>query len=333
MRENKYTLEDLKTMQAWSLERKIQVTQTRLIEWYQKFNGKVRVSFSGGKDSTVLLHIARQLYPDIEAVFVDTGLEYPEVRDFVKTFDNVTWIKPEMNFREVVTKYGYPMISKEVSLNVSVARRNPEGKTAQLFVPGNAHDVKYNGKFSQVKYRDLINADFLIDNKCCNVMKKKPLKAYDKQTGKKPIIATMACESGRREQAWIQTGCNAFDGKRPMSKPMSFWTEQDVLEYLRRYKVPYASVYGDIIEENGKLKTTGCDRTGCVFCGFGEHLEKEPTRFQRLKETHPKLYNYCLNGGEYDDEGLWRPTKDGLGMRHVFEELNRMYGDGFIKYE
>ena len=172
MRENKYTPEDLKTMQAWTLERKIQVTQTRLIEWYQKFGGKVRVSFSGGKDSTVLLHIARQLYPDIEAVFVDTGLEYPEIRDFVKTFDNVTWLKPEMNFREVVTKYGYPMISKRVSLHVSVARRNPDGKVAQLFVPGNAHDVKYKGKYSQVKYGKLINADFLINNKCCDVMKK-----------------------------------------------------------------------------------------------------------------------------------------------------------------
>lgn len=333
MRENKYTSEDLKTMQSWSLERKIQVTQTRLIEWYQKFGGKVRVSFSGGKDSTVLLHIARQLYPDIEAVFVDTGLEYPEIRDFVKTFSNVTWLRPEMNFREVVTKYGYPMISKRVSLHVSVARRNPDGKVAQLFVPGNAHDVKYKGKYSQVKYGELINADFLIDNKCCNVMKKIPFKAYEKQTGKKPIVATMACESELRELAWLTNGCNAFDAKHPQSSPMSFWTEQDVLEYLRRYKVPYASVYGDIVEENGKLRTTGCQRTGCVFCGFGAHLEKEPTRFQRLKETHPKLYNYCLNGGEYGDEGLWRPTKDGLGMRHVFEELNRMYGDGFIKYE
>ena len=114
---------------------------------------------------------------------------------------------------------------------------------------------------------------------------------------------------------------------------MSFWTEQDVLEYLRRYKVPYASVYGDILSKNNKLETTGRERTGCVFCGFGAHLEKEPTRFQMLKQTHPKLYNYCLNGGEYDDEGLWRPTKDGLGMRHVFDELNRLYGDGFIKYE
>lgn len=103
MPERKYTQEDLKTMQAWSLERKIQVTQTRLIEWYQKFQGKVYVSFSGGKDSTVLLHIARQLYPDIEAVFVDTGLEYPEIREFVKSFDNVTWLRPKMNFHVILT--------------------------------------------------------------------------------------------------------------------------------------------------------------------------------------------------------------------------------------
>lgn len=175
MPERKYTTEDLKTMQAWSLERKIQVTQTRLIEWYQKFGGKVYVSFSGGKDSTVLLHIARQLYPDIEAVFVDTGLEYPEIREFVKTFDNVTWLKPEMNFREVVTKYGYPMISKRISHHVSVARRNPDGKVAQYFVLGNAREVKY-GK--------LINTDFLTDRRCCDVMKKSRLKRMKNKRGR-----------------------------------------------------------------------------------------------------------------------------------------------------
>ena len=325
MRENKYTLEDLKAMQAWSLERKIQVTQTRLIEWYQKFDGKVRVSFSGGKDSTVLLHIARQLYPDIEAVFVDTGLEYPEVRDFVKTFDNVTILRPKMRFDEVIKKYGYPLISKETALTLHYARHN---KSEWAF---KRLDGEYKRQYK--KYKPLLDTDFNTSHFCCLVMKESPLNRYASKAGKHPIVATMACESGRREQAWIQTGCNAFDGKRPVSKPMSFWTEQDVLEYLRRYKVPYASVYGDIVEKNGKLRTTGCDRTGCVFCGFGAHLEKEPTRFQRLKDTHPKLYNYCLNGGEYDDEGLWRPTKDGLGMRHVFEELNRLYGDGFIKYE
>lgn len=333
MPERKYTQEDLKTMQAWSLERKIQVTQTRLIEWYQKFQGKVYVSFSGGKDSTVLLHIARQLYPDIEAVFVDTGLEYPEIREFVKSFDNVTWLRPKMNFHDVIKTYGYPMISKEVSRYISAARRCPNGKTAMKFTANNPHDAKYGGRYSVVKWNKLTGSEIPISHKCCDVMKKDPVKKYEKASGNKAILAIMATESNLRKNAWMANGCNAFDAKRPNSQPMSFWTEQDVLEYLRRYEVPYASVYGDIIEENGKLKTTGRERTGCVFCGFGAHLEKEPTRFQRLKETHPKLYNYCLNSGEYDNEGLWRPTKDGLGMRHVFEELNRLYGDGFIRYE
>lgn len=79
MSENNYTSDDLKTMQAWSLERKIRVTQTRIIEWYQHYKGQVYVSFSGGKDSTVLLDLARRIYPEIPAVFVDTGLEYPEI--------------------------------------------------------------------------------------------------------------------------------------------------------------------------------------------------------------------------------------------------------------
>lgn len=333
MRENKYTPEDLKTMQAWSLERKIQVTQTRLIEWYQKFEGKVYVSFSGGKDSTVLLHIARQLYPDIEAVFVDTGLEYSEIREFVKTFSNVTWLRPEMNFHDVIKTYGYPMINKEVSRYISVARRCPNGKTAMKFNANNPHDAKYGGRYSVVKWNELIGSKIPISHQCCDVMKKKPVKKYEKASKNKAILATMATESNLRKNAWMANGCNAFDANRPTSQPMSFWMEQDVLEYIRRFNIPYASVYGDIVEENGKLKTAGCNRTGCVFCGFGAHLEKEPTRFQRLKETHPKLYNYCLNGGEYDDEGLWKPTKDGLGMRHVFDELNRLYGDGFIKYK
>jgi len=81
-------------MQSWSLERKIQVTQTRIIDWYQTWDGAVYVSFSGGKDSTVLLDLVRRIYPDVPAVFCDTGLEYPEIRDFVKTKDNVEWIKP-----------------------------------------------------------------------------------------------------------------------------------------------------------------------------------------------------------------------------------------------
>ena len=119
---NKHTISDLYQMQSLPLEAKIKMTERRLQDWYDYYEGQVYVSFSGGKDSTVLLHIARRLFPDIKAVFVDTGLEYPEIRDFVKSFDNVDWLKPKMNFRQVIEKYGYPFISKEVSNCVDGAR-------------------------------------------------------------------------------------------------------------------------------------------------------------------------------------------------------------------
>ena len=128
----KHTRQDLKIMQGWSLERKIRVTQTRIMEWYMRYDGQVFISFSGGKDSTVLLDLARRVYPDIPAVYVDTGLEYPELRDFVKTKDNVIWLRPRYPFTQILEKYGYPIISKEVSDVINGARKGttlPSGTT------------------------------------------------------------------------------------------------------------------------------------------------------------------------------------------------------------
>ena len=113
----------MKELQALPLYRKIMITQTRIMDWYQHYDGNVCVSFSGGKDSTVLLHIARQMYPDIPAVFSNTGLEYPEIQKFVKSFDNVDIVTPSMNFGEVISTYGYPLIGKEVAEAIYYARR------------------------------------------------------------------------------------------------------------------------------------------------------------------------------------------------------------------
>ena len=292
----KYTEEDLKIMQGWSLERKIRVTQTRIIEWYQHWEGNVCVNFSGGKDSTVLLDLARRIYPDIEAVFVDTGLEYPEIREFVKTKENVTWLKPELPFNKVIEKYGYPVISKEVSRDIEVARRKPNGKTAERFDPNSEYCKKYGKRWCLEKWIFLKDSDIPISNQCCNIMKKKPLKKYAKISNKYAYVGTMACESAIRKQNWLRTGCNAFNNKEPISQPLSFWTEQDILQYLKQFNIPYASIYGDIVEnEHGKLMTTGISRTGCMFCMFGVHLEKSPNRFQRMAVTHPQLYDYCIN--------------------------------------
>ena len=113
----------LKELQALPLERKIMITQTRIIEWYQRYNGNVYVSFSGGKDSTVLLHIARKIFPDIPAVFSNTGLEYYQIQRFAKQHDNVTFIAPKIRFDQVVSQFGYPLISKEVAEAIYYARR------------------------------------------------------------------------------------------------------------------------------------------------------------------------------------------------------------------
>lgn len=346
----KRTKLDLQQKQGLPLSIKLIMTQQRIREWVREYGiDGVYVSFSGGKDSTVLLHIVRQMYPEIEAVFVNTGLEYPEIQKFVKTFENVTILRPKMRFDEVIKKYGYPLISKEQSAFIQEYRSTKSEKLKDIRINGNRWG---KGKISK-RYLPLIDASFNVSDKCCDIMKKSPAKEYEKKTGKKPIVATMAHESFQRQSNWIMYGCNAFEKKRPTSQPMSFWTEQDVLQYIKAHDLPIASVYGSVeyekdpeqlrwgeidaefaaldSDEQKKLTTTGCERTGCIFCAFGCHMEKGKSRFERLKETHPRQYEYCIGGGEYVD-GVWQPNKQGLGMGHVFDELNNLYGEDFIRY-
>ena len=196
--------------------------------------------------------------------------------------------------------------------------------------------------FAQEKWKFFLEAPFDISNRCCNVMKKEPAHRYAKETGRHPITAQMASESRLRTQKWIQNGCNAFNAKNPVSNPMSFWTEQDVLLYIKTYNIPIASVYGDVVIdyegmgqidgqmsfvdfmdaeefdlERPLLKTTGCSRTGCVFCGFGCHLEKGEGRFERLKRTHPKHYkalsNIKNNGYNFFEAIDWINEHNGKG--------------------
>ena len=227
------------------------------------------------------------------------------------------------------------------------------------------------------KYKFFLDAPFEISASCCKVMKKSPVHAFGKKTGRKPITAQMASESRLRTSQWLKNGCNGFEMKSPISNPMSFWTEQDVLLYIDMYGTemiqnkinsstvymrygdrivsrqtgatitnteierPICSVYGDIEEVEGKsvnvkdddlkelfdldrpfLKTTGCERTGCMFCGYGCHLEKPGEgRFLKMKETHPKQYDYIM-----------RPSSEGgLNYKEVIDWINE-HGGFNIEY-
>lgn len=111
----------------------------------------------------------------------------------------------------------------------------------------------------------------------------------------------------------------------PQCKPLSFWTEQDILKYLKITGIPYCSVYGEIIKKEEKLITTGERHTGCIFCLFGVEREKEPNRFQRLKEIDPAKYSYCIGGGELDQDGKLIPNKKGLGEGKILDFMGVPY--------
>lgn len=156
---NKHVISDLYQMQSLPLNAKVRMTQRRIKEWVDEYGEDgVYISFSGGKDSTVLLDIARKLYPNIKAMFVDTGLEYPEIRQFVKQFNNVDWIKPKMTFRQVIERYGYPFISKEVSECVYGARKFLRGGGYNQFyrkLTGSGEYAKAVQRGADNKYRKL----------------------------------------------------------------------------------------------------------------------------------------------------------------------------------
>lgn len=292
---NLQKLQQLRQFQLLPLDAKIRLTLNRIKEWHIKYEGNVYLAFSGGKDSTVLKHIIDAYYPDIPSVFCNTGLEYPEVKRFAMSQKNVTVITPKMKFKEVLKKYGFPVVSKEISRDIYEIRHSKSEYLVNRRLNG---DKNGNFKISK-KWKYLIDAPFEISPICCQIMKKQPFKTYQQETGRKPIVATMTEESSLRLTAWLQKGCNAFDAKNPRSAPISFWTEQDILAYIHRERVVIPSVYGEIKREpdlfnEGKFYCTGCKRTGCMFCMFGVHLDEYPNRFQRMKQTHPRLYQYCI---------------------------------------
>lgn len=343
------TKEDLEYLQKLPLDLKEMMSKARIREWISHYGEDgVYIAFSGGKDSTVLRNLVHDEFPNVKSVFVNTGLEYPEIQSFVKSFKDTIILRPKMSFAEVIKKYGYPIVSKEVAECIDGAKKaERQGIVNQrlkqmygLWTDKNGNESQFNYK----KYKPLMYVDFMISKECCNIMKKTPVHLYAKKTGQTQITAQMAEESRLRKQKWLQNGCNGFELKLPTSNPLSFWKNQDILHYILSVNIKLASVYGDIVPDaplSGQmaidnslvnLRCTGCQRTGCIFCAFGAHLEKGEGRFERLKYTHPKQYNYCLNGGEYNINGIWQPNEKGLGMRHVFDVFNNLYPNTPIKY-
>lgn len=219
------------------------------------------------------------------------------------------------------------------------------GKATMESIPSEAD----RSAFSCARYQFMLDAPFEVSQQCCKVMKKNPAHKYTKQTGRMPITAQMASESRLRTQQWLKNGCNGFDLKNPISNPFAFWFDQDVMTYLRMNDIEPCSIYGKIVSDDeitGQMNfddvfgmgifelgrpeyhTTGCNRSGCVACGFGIHHEsnKEKSRIGTILDySNPKIADWMLRGGHFrESDGMWEPYQ-GLGMAFVYEWIN-IYG-------
>ena len=282
----------LASLRAMNLESKIIQTQALIREAVWEFGlDKVYISYSGGKDSTVLSHIAKKIYPDILHIFANTTNEYPETLQHIRweqeeNNTNVITVVPQdihgalWTFKKVVEYYGYPMYYKRVSNAIRTYRHAVTDRTRQNSLEYiNRNFKKYN------KYIDLP-----ISDKCCDKLKKEPLKRKAKELGMKcAILGLLASESYQREKDWLDYGCNIFHVRKDnQCKPLSFWTDEDIIEYIEKFSVKISKLYD-----------MGYSRNGCMYCGFGVHLEhKGKNRYQLLKESHPVQYDYLIKNFE-----------------------------------
>lgn len=291
--------------QGMPLILKERMSLIRIRAWYEHYKGNVYVAFSGGKDSTVLLHLVRSLYPDVPAVFVNTGLEFPEIVRFVRSVPNVVTLRPRMSFRAVLERYGYPVVSKEQAKYIHEIRVTKSIHVLNRRLKGISKEGKDCRHFMLChRWRYLLDAPFLIGSACCRVMKKDPARRYEKESGRRPYLGTLAVESRQRTSNYVTYGCNAYGlSKSPRSAPLSFWLESDIWDYVKLHDVSYSPIYD-----------MGYNRTGCVFCAFGVHLQQSDdthrNRFELLAMTHPKLHKYCMVD---------------LGMGRVLDYMNVPY--------
>lgn len=307
-----YPLMRLRQLQAMSLEMKLHRAERKI--WEFVYGEKpAYISWSGGLDSRVVLHIIRDrcgIGPEkCPAVFIDTGLEYPEVRECALRHANVV-LRPAMTFKQVLDRYGFPVISKRVSqyvheVQTARAKGNGGSATCTLRLTGRRSDGTFSkmGKLSDC-WQYLCDAPFKCSSQCCGVIKKRPAAEYAKESGRAPILGLRADDDGQQRELTFLTkrggACNAF-GDKASSWPIAIFTDADIVECVRKYNLDHPSIYDQ-----------GATGSGCMFCMFGVHLEKPINRFERMRQTHPQKWEYCM---------------DKLGLRAVLKYLKVKTGD------
>lgn len=285
-----------------NLDEKVLVACHRIEDLWHETDGKCSISFSGGKDSTVLLALTKLCIDaltlpaeGIRAVFDNTGVEMGITVEFVKWckdsgwYPNIEIIRPEKSFDWCLKTYGKPLKSK---LRSEFLHRWQLGtRTESLwknFIEGVSNKgTRARGSVLADKDMHMLSPDFPIKASpaCCTVLKKRPLKKYAKENGLRgQAIGTRRAEGGARDlnafsrEARGEKICTAVSGGIIKKMPIIDWTDEDVEEFIKKYNVPLSKAYTEF----------GFDRTGCMGCPFGNTIahnlsylhDHEPNRYK-----------------------------------------------------
>lgn len=303
---------DYKTLyerQHWTLAQKIDHSLGVIDQFASHYPGKVYVSFSGGKDSCVMLHLVEMLVPDVPCVFVMTGCESPSVCRFIRQMQqrhNIEIIRPEKTLRQVFAECGFPLVSKQVAHDIHAVRRNPYCKSSRWMLwRDNPHCIPNRWMY-------LLNEPYEVSERCCFWLKKKPCHDYTKRTGKHPFLGLLASESDTRTAMYVRRGgCNTFNdrGKAlPASLPLAIWMEQDVWDYIKDRNLKIPDIYGK-----------GATRTGCMGCGFGAHIDT--STLDVMRRLWPKWYDLVMS---YENNGI----RYGDALQRMLQVTGKEYDEG-----
>lgn len=312
-----------KQKQSLPYELKVRHAEIRAREFYDKITGEghnVHVSV-GGLDSITLLLFLRSIGLDVPAVSVSI-LEDESIQRVHKQLGVIS-LKPLKSKVSVIREFGFPVLSKEIAGKIDTLQHPTEKNKTVRHAIITGETGAYGGfqknsrmKLSQ-KWLDLFagyenanegthyqTAPFLVSDKCCYYLKEKPCDDYAKANDSYPYLGLMASEGGRRQKALMMHGCNYYGKTTTRSAPFAVFSRQDLLQLALDLQVPVPAIYGEIVRDyDGTLRTTKAQRTGCSMCGFGIHMEKRPHRFDLLRESNPKEYDFWMNRCCTDENG------------------------------
>lgn len=297
----------------------------------------------GGLDSITLLLFLRSLRIDAQAISVsfleDISIQRihrqlgVECLKPLKREDGAFWTKPK-----VIQELGFPVLSKELASKIELLQ-NPTDKNKTVrhaIITGETGAYGGNQKNSRMKmsqkWLELFGGyenetegtaykkpDFKVSSKCCYYLKERPCGLWAKEHNSVPYLGLMASEGGRRAKSLKINGCNYFGASTIRSAPFAIFNRQDILQLALDLEVPIPEIYGEIVrDQDGTLRTTGAQRTGCAMCGFGIHMEKRPHRFDQLRRRNPKEWEHLMYHLCKDDAGNdygWGKVLDYIGVK------------------